>query len=78
MSLCTCIIKRMKPVVATALKKTCLFRQYYRHCSNTAIFFKKLTLLICNNEKKLKVTLKFTLAKVTKGDFNVHFSKSYL
>ena len=45
----------MKLLVATVLNKTCLMEQFYPHCSGTAIF-------------KLKVTLKFPLAKPTLND----------
>ena len=31
------ITKNNDPLVATALKKTCLIEQFYRHCSGTAI-----------------------------------------
>ena len=47
-------------------KKTCLIEQYYRHYFGTAIL-KKINFILfvgCNNAKKLKVTLKFTLVKL--------------
>ena len=52
--------KITKPTVATALKrKTRLIKQYYRHCSDTAIFLNKVKYILCiscNNEIKLEVT----------------------
>ena len=50
-----------------SLKKTCSIEQYYRHCSGTVMIFEKVNFILyvsCNNEIKLILTLKFTLAKV--------------
>ena len=62
--------KNTKPHVATAFKKkTCLIKQFYRHCSVTAIFFKKLNFISpvsCNSEITLKLTFQFSV----KGTFN--------
>ena len=68
---------------ASALKKNCVIEQCYRksaivtmsqHC-NILGNVNFILLLVCHNDKKLKVTLKFTLPKVSvKGYFKVHFS----
>ena len=57
----TTLNKKTKHVITTAFKKTCLIEQCYR-----AIFLEKVNFILsvsCNNENKLKMTLKFTLAK---------------
>ena len=58
--------KKIKTFVITVLKKTCLIKQFYRHCSGTAIFLKKVDFNLSvsrNNENKLKLTFQFPLAK---------------
>ena len=58
--------KKNKPVATTAFKITCLIDQCYQHCSGTAIFLKNVNFILsagCNNEMKLKMTLKLSLAK---------------
>ena len=62
--------KKASPSLRLLYKKVCLIEQFYRHCSGTAIFLKKVNLILsvsCNNENKLKVTFQFPLAK---GTFN--------
>ena len=54
--------------LCTALKITCLIEQFYRHCSDTAIVLNEVNFILSagfNNENNFKVTLKFTLAKVS-------------
>ena len=46
--------KKTKPVVATALKKTCLIEQFCRFVLSVR----------CNKERNLMVTVHFPLAKV--------------
>ena len=59
-------------------KITTVWTYYYSHCSDAAIFFAKVYFILslcCNNENKLKVTLKWSLKRVidtfSDNDFSV-------